>query len=62
MKRHVLLVHEDPDGKRKYIKEHVDTVHEGKKLFKCDYCEVRFGRKRQLKRHVSVKHKNTSTK
>ena len=39
------------------MKYHVKIVHEGKKPYKCDYCDVRFGRKPDLKKHVTNKHK-----
>ena len=75
LKRHVSYVHEDGKPKRhscpkcgksfrtkEYVKEHVEVVHEGKKPFKCDYCDVCFGRKSDRKSHVTFKHKNVSTK
>ena len=43
-------------GTKEYVKEHVEIVHEGKKPFKCEYCDVSFGRKPDLKKHVTYKH------
>ena len=34
----------------------VATVHEGKKQFKCDICNTKFGIKSDLNRHVATVH------
>ena len=36
------------------MKNHIESVHKGKKPFKCKICESKFGHKSDLKRHISV--------
>ena len=38
------------------ISRHIKTVHEGIKPYKCNKCDLSFGRKYNLKRHVARKH------
>ena len=35
---------------------HIETIHEGKKQFKCDICYVKFSKKGNLKKHVTIVH------
>ena len=39
-----------------WLKSHVETVHEGKRPFKCKYCEKSFGIKDTLKIHTEAVH------
>ena len=39
------------------MKLHVETVHEGKKPFQCDFCTARFPQKSQLKNHTESVHR-----
>ena len=38
------------------MKKHSTSVHEGKKPFKCDFCEYRCSLNQQMKQHVTKKH------
>ena len=38
------------------FKRHIESVHEGKRPYKCDHCELRFEEKSKMKNHVSVVH------
>ena len=38
------------------MKKHVESVHAGKKPFKCDICDYRFFRKSVMKSHVESVH------
>ena len=38
------------------LNEHIASVHEGKKPFKCDKCEVYFGLKYDLNLHIASVH------
>ena len=44
------------DERANIYKRHVVSVHEGKKLFKCERCEYSFSRNTSLKRHVASVH------
>ena len=39
------------------MKRHIESVHKGKKPFKCQICKHPFGAKADLKRHLSSIHK-----
>ena len=36
---------------------HIAAVHEGKKPYKCDTCDVKFSSKQGLNRHFAAVHK-----
>ena len=38
------------------MKQHIETVHEGKKPHQCSICGNAFGLKQHLKRHISLVH------
>ena len=38
------------------INLHVESVHEGKKLFKCNDCDEVFSPKGNLKKHIDLAH------
>ena len=40
---------------------HIDSVHEGKKDFKCPHCGIGFGRPGHLKRHIQEVHEIEKT-
>ena len=38
------------------MKGHIATIHEGKKQFKCNLCNTKFGEKSNLRRHIVTVH------
>ena len=38
------------------LKQHIATGNEGKKPFKCEFCNTNFGQKYHLNRHVTTVH------
>ena len=42
--------------KKRYLKRHIESVHEGKKAFKCNFCDTSFTQKSVLDRHVASVH------
>jgi len=38
------------------FKRHIESVHEGKRPYKCEHCELRFEEKSKMKNHVMVVH------
>ena len=44
------------------MKNHVASVHEGKKPFKCESCDYRFAQKSDMKRHVALVHEGKKLK
>ena len=38
------------------LQRHIESVHEGKRPFKCDHCELIFSEKGNVKKHVSAVH------
>ena len=40
----------------KYVNEHISFVHEGVKIFKCDYCNKNFAHNDYLITHVNIFH------
>ena len=43
-------------GHQSIMNQHIATVHEGKKPFKCEACDARFGRKDTMNQHIEAKH------
>ena len=41
-------------------KEHIATIHEGKKEFKCDICNSKFWQKGTLNQHVLKVHEKNN--
>ena len=39
-----------------HLKGHIESVHEGKKLFKCKICDSSFTQKRYMNRHIESVH------
>jgi KRAB domain-containing zinc finger protein len=37
-----------------HLREHIVTVHEGKKRFKCSSCDVSFKQRHSLKKHICI--------
>ena len=68
LREHNLYVHEKPHERPQCflcnkefessynLKKHVTIVHEKLKNFKCTYCEVAYGQKGDLNRHVKKVH------
>ena len=42
------------------LNEHIESVHEGKKSFKCNICYTAFSQKRDLSKHMESVHKGRS--
>merc|ERR1712083_475048 len=40
-----------------YLKQHIATIHEGKREFSCGVCNSNFTNKTNLRNHVAVVHK-----
>ena len=38
------------------MRHHISSVHEGKKPFKCEICDVTFAKKGHMKNHISSIH------
>ena len=45
--------------RKEHLKNHVATVHEGKKPFQCNICKTHFSRKTSLNFHVASIHEGT---
>ena len=43
-------------GKKSYLKNHIATVHEGKKKFKCEICGTKFKTYHGMKGHIATIH------
>ena len=43
------------------LKQHISSIHEGKKTFKCDTCDSTFAQKGLLKTHISSIHEGKKT-
>ena len=42
------------------MKHHIKNIHEGIKAFKCDMCNLKFGSKPNLQKHIEVNHTERS--
>ena len=47
---------------RKDLQQHNETVHEGKKPYKCTLCEERFYQEFTLRKHIKTIHKSNQQK
>ena len=68
MNKHIAQVHENKKDyvqcticnkhftSKTYLKEHIATVHEGKKPFQCANCDSRFTKQSKLKIHNASFH------
>ena len=43
-------------GQTCHVEEHILSVHEGKKAFKCDFCDISYTTKSILKKLISIIH------
>jgi ribosomal protein L31 len=41
-----------------HVKQHIESVHEGKKPFRCDICDAKFALKSTLDNHIRTIHEN----
>ena len=45
-----------------YMIQHIVSVHEGNKPFKCEFCEISFSRRPEMRRHVATIHDGKKAK
>ena len=41
---------------KSYLRDHIASVHEGKKPFKCSICDYKYSGKSSLTRHIASMH------
>ena len=43
------------------MRKHIVSVHEGKKLFKCEICDYTCSQKKEMKKHIGLVHEGKKT-
>ena len=55
--RHISKAHEEKISHKKVnMNNHIESVHEGKKKFKCDKCDKAFSQKSNMTKHINTVH------
>jgi uncharacterized Zn-finger protein len=49
-------------SQKAHLKTHVASIHERKKLFKCDICEKNFSQRQAMKNHFAIVHEEKRIK